>query len=165
MPYVEKEDVELIRLFLEKAREDIVKLQASKGLKASGKSAEELRVETTATGGKLIDGAGYFEYQERGRGATSGGKGTTPLSKLIYEWLKYRKYGLTYKNDKERQSLAYVIARKIHQKGTYTHIKGTVTGVLSEVILKEKVDGLKQALSRRYLTKVGTDLQKVVLKK
>jgi len=159
MPYVDKEDVELIRLFLEKAREDIVNLQAKKGIRASGDSAEGLRVEVTSTGGKLVDGSGYFEYQERGRGA-----GKPPPSKLIYEWLAYNKYGLRYENDKERRSLAYVIARKIGRKGTATHIKGTVTGVLSEAIRKEEVEGLVKTLSRRYLAKISTDLKKVVLK-
>jgi hypothetical protein len=163
MPYVDKEDLELIRLFLEKAREDVISLQAKKGLKASGESAEGLRVEMDNTGGKLVDGSGYFEYQEAGRGATKSA-GTEPLSKKIYAWLAYKKYGLRYDNDKERKSLAFVIARKIHRKGTYTYIKGTVTGVLSEAIRKEEVEGLVKTLSRRYLTKISTDLKKVVLK-
>lgn len=163
MSYVDKQDLEIIRLFLQKAKEDIVDLQAKKGLKASGESAEALRVDMTATGGKLVDGSGYFEYQERGRGVTKSA-GTEPLSKRIYAWLAYKKYGLNYDNDKQRKSLAFAIARKIHKKGTYTYIKGTVTGVLSEAIRKEEVEGLVKTLSRRYLAKISTDLKKVVLK-
>lgn len=148
-----KTDAQIIAEFLEAIREDVIKAQADKGLLASGKSAESLRVESGTGRGWLIDGSGSFEYQERGRGA-----GKQPPIARIYEWLEFKKYGLAWATEAERKSLAFRIAKKIAARGTLTHIRKQPTGVLTDVITRAKIDALKKTLGEKYAPIVTSDI-------
>lgn len=55
--------------------------------------------------------------KDKGRGENKSNTGG--LVDAIYEWLKYKKYGISYKDDKERLSIAIAIARKIAKEGSY----------------------------------------------
>lgn len=52
-------------------------------------------------------------------GKISEGKGIGAAWAGIYDWLGLKKYGLTFRDDKERRSLAYLIARKRKEDGSY----------------------------------------------
>lgn len=125
---ITQEDISLLENFLRKKSKEIVSAQQAKGLRASGKSADELSVNITVDTGQLIDGSGSFYFQEKGRGL-----GKVPYSK-IYDWLQWKKYSLNWENDKDRNSLAFLIWRKISKYGTKTHIDGAVTGAVTGVI-------------------------------
>lgn len=149
-------DAQLIREFLDTLRKEIIAAQKNKGLTASGKSAELLAVEATDGYGELIDGSGSFVYQEYGRGA---GKQPPFLPVgVIYEWLKYSKYGLTYQDDKERKSLAFAISRKIAKQGTFTHRQKKQTGVLTDILTKERIDSFAKVFGDKYTTKALSDV-------
>lgn len=144
-----------IEQFLEKLRLEVIRSQESKGIKASGRSAGLLRVESNQLGGMLIDGAGTFYYQEYGRRA-----GKAPPLSAIYAWLEYKKYGLDYANFKERMSLAYRIRNKIARVGTEPARKGKPTKVLTDVIVKEQVDSFVNTLQGNYMRSVTTKIIK-----
>lgn len=150
--------------FLAETLKDIVLLQAQRGLRASGASADSLVIEQFGDSSRLVDGAGYFEYQERGRGP-----GRSPLAvpkflrEKIYQWLQWKKYGLDFNNESERRRLAYLIARKIQLKGTYTHIKGDPTGVISEPITTQRIDELLEQIGRGVQASVESDVVMTII--
>lgn len=153
-----------VAYFLAETLKDIVLLQAQRGLRASGLSASSLAIEQSGDASSLVDGAGYFEYQERGRGP-----GRSPLvvpkviREKIYQWLAFKKYGLDWSNESERKRLAYLIARKIQRRGTYTFIKGDPTGVLSEPITTQRIDELLEQIGRGVQANVESDVVKSII--
>ena len=104
---------EVVHDYLEQVRERIIANQARYGLRASGESAQSIRIEDRF-GVKVLIGAAYFKQQEEGRAP-----GKMPPVEAIYDWLQYQKYGITYSDDKERRSIAFAIAKKISTEGTY----------------------------------------------
>ncbi len=68
--------------------------------------------------GNTVRKIGLYPYEtDKGRGATVNRTGE--LMPAIYQWLSLKKYGLNWKTDKERRSLAFAITRKIGREGTY----------------------------------------------
>ena len=154
MDFINKGDIELLEDLLLKASEEIRTLQASKGLLASGKSAKELNVHMESSLGQIVDPAGSFEYQERGRGP-----GRVNY-KAIYDWLQWKKYGMNWNSERERKSLAFLIARKIAKFGTSTHIKGQATGVISEPINAIALQEFITTLTNKKAIEITSDMLK-----
>lgn len=159
---LEETERQLLLGFFDDLRQAIIKKQAEKGIRASGKSAEALRVDfdpATKTA-SLIDGSGYFRFEEYGRRPTGTGAsaGTPTLQQAIYDWLEFRKYGLSYANDKERTSLSWAISKKIHAEGTLTYRLQQPTGVITEVINNEMLKPLVEALNREYAIAIKSDV-------
>ena len=152
---VTEENRKAIENFLKRIREEVIRSQESKGIKASGRSAGLLRVESNQLGGQLIDGSGTFYFQEYGRKA-----GKAPPLSAIYAWLEYKKYGLTYSNFRERMSLAYRIRRKIAMVGTEPARTKTPTKVLTDVIKKEEIEKFLSTLQANYKRSVTTQIIK-----
>jgi hypothetical protein len=155
------EAIDIIYEFVKGLQPDIIAKQEAKGLTASGASAESLRTdqidERTV---QLIDGSGSFQFQDSpGRGPTTGGASDIPLHKRIYDWLLYKKYGLEWFNEADRESLSYAIANKIHKKGNYIHIKGKRTGVVRDVITDQRLTLLREQIAKFYAT---TEFKKYV---
>jgi hypothetical protein len=150
-------ETEIIHEFMEGQRQAVIDLQQRKGIKASGKSADGLRVITKQEGtmitSELVDTEGYFQYQEEGRGPGR----YSPVQK-IYEWLSYQKYGLTYANDRERRSLAFAIAKTHGEKGSKTFREGGRSGVISESGFEDGIKSLGQKLSRFHEAKITSIL-------
>lgn len=136
--------------------------QILQGLYASGDSAKELRVEVFqgvgGVSGKLIDGSGSFEYQERGRGP-----GAIPWSK-IYAWLAYKKYGFDWADVNERKRMAFAIWNKIKKFGTKTHISRKPTGVITNIINSQVLDNFISTVASRAAATVSTDFVKGLTK-
>lgn len=151
----------LVETTLDELRLDIIASQQQKNLKASGRSAELLRTEEIQNGGQIVDGSGYFPFQEYGRGP-SGSGGTTQgetLRDKIYTWLALKKYGLAYSTDSQRKSLAFLIARKIHAKGTYIFITGNNTGVITETLTGPRILEFKQEVMREATLEILSDVR------
>lgn len=64
-------------------------------------------------------------------------KGIKPNVKDIFDWLVYRKYGLSYSTDKERWRLAALIARKHAKEGSFK-FRGNQTDVFATAIEQAK---------------------------
>ena len=87
-------------------------------MRASGRSAAFIASPKSSVFGKdryTKLALNAFE-QDKGRGKTR--RKTGGLYQAIYDWLKYQKYGLTWRTEKERRGLAFVITRKISQEGS-----------------------------------------------
>lgn len=176
---------QLISDFLHERRLALVRSQETKGLKASGRSAEKLTVLLiNPTLGQLIDVAGYFYYQEHGRGP-----GKSPTFDDIYEWLGLKKYGLnwdytttvsrpvghvskediglglqnhkyeevTITPEERRIQMAWGILTNIRKKGTYTHRNGR-TNVLTDAFTKESMQKFLNKVGATYKLAIKTDV-------
>lgn len=147
-------DSEILFQSIDQLRLEVIASQAQTGLLASGLSAEKLRTEVPkASIGQLIDGAGYFEEQEKGRGP-----GMMPDIQSIYEWLAFKKYGLKWDTDDQRWSIAFALASKIGREGTFTHRTGKPTGVLSEILTTQRVSLMANVFARKYKAQIKSDV-------
>lgn len=102
---------ELIETVLKGIADDLVADQASKGIRASGRSARSLKPEANENEGSL-KGSDYFYYQINGRrpGPVKDG------IKTMLEWIKAK--GITPKDPKTSlRSLAFLFMRKVSQRG------------------------------------------------
>lgn len=157
----QQSDKEILIQFFNQLKADVVANQKAKGIYASGASAEGLTAEANdievGTTGQLIDTAGYFQYQEFGRGPSknAGGSGQT-LQERIYQWIADK--GLPYSDDKQRKSISYAIATKIHREGTLTFRLGKQTGVLSEVLTSDKIESITSVFAKKYASQVSSDV-------
>ena len=149
-------DQEAITELLQAVKANIIRLQSEKGLKASGQSALSLRIQVSPEEGDLFGDSSFIAQQE---GTKPGIMGNI---KGLYDWLQYKKYGLSYASDKARWSIAWAIARKQEREGSYIHRHGP-TGVLSEALTEQmveafsanvglsKIDGLIQEIKQAFV--------------
>lgn len=153
----EKSDIDIVIEWLQARQGDVIATQSDKGLRASGDSASLLRVGKDGEKiGQLIDGSGSFEFQEYGRRP-----GKFPPLGAIYQWLAFRKYGLNWKTERDRKSLAFAISKKIAKRGTHTHITGKQTGVVTDNVAPEKIDLLMNLIAESKLTQLQTDIKRI----
>lgn len=102
---------EAIKVFLESIRVAYIKDQRDKKIRASGKSAEMFRTESTNVVGRLL-GADYVYFQRKGRKPSS----SLPPIESIIQWIKDK--GVFNVDDKSIRGLAFAIAKKIQKQGT-----------------------------------------------
>jgi hypothetical protein len=125
---------EAIQIFLDRCKTGYIEDQLSKGIRASGKSAESLKTQSEESTGKLI-GAQYFTQQKFGLKP-----GTWVPVEAIVNWIKVK--GITA-TDISEESLIFLIRRKIFRLGTDIHI-GKRPGIsIEEVLLKARIELLK----------------------
>ena len=147
------QDIQNIALdFLENTRQRIIDNQVREGVRASGKSARSLRPIPVGQYSAELRGAAYFQQQEEGRAP-----GKFPPINEIYDWLAYRKYGITYDDDKQRRSIAYLIARKIAQEGTHTYRTRQNKNIIGEAIRS------RQGILRELAGIVGREVKQTVI--
>lgn len=126
-------------------------------MNASGFTAASLEYVITPTGGALY-GAGHIFVLETGRGpTTSGGGGGTSLRSKIRRWIDDK--GITPEGI-SKDSLAFLIARKIHREGTELHRIGGNSGILSDVVNDAELQKLYDALFFELETIVTSTLLK-----
>lgn len=81
-------------------------------------SAESVEIEKTATGYRFVKyGTDYTTALDKG--TTPGGR--EGLERDIYEWLQYKKYGLEWDTEQERQALAIRLTDKIEGWGSFKY--------------------------------------------
>lgn len=118
-------------------------------MRASGKTADSLEVETSLNGAKLT-GSSVFEQLEYGRGATkSGGGGGEKLIDQIKQWISDKGIVSNIKNDNDNSTLAFLITRKIHREG-WDRAKYGGVGLISKVITTNRIQSI--------INKVGAEL-------
>lgn len=121
--------------------EAVVVSQRSKGLRASGRSANSLRLEVTGSGTikrLQLFGLARWRFQESGRGP---GRYKYPSRKMvasIAEWIK----------DKGLNIPAYPVAVKINRDGIKVPNDFNSGGVLSEPLNADRVRSLAKAKLR-----------------
>jgi hypothetical protein len=124
-------------------KNDLIKAYDAKGMRASGKFADELVVESGIDSVKLI-GEKYAEQLQYGRRA-----GKRPPIEAIKQWIKDKGIVSNIKNDANNSSLAFLIARKIGQQGWNRQGYGGVN-LIDEVITKNRIQDI--------INKVGAEL-------
>jgi len=143
-------DQEIAEQFLNSIRNEIIDRHIRLGQKASGSTIDRLAVRTTVLGGILV-GPGHITALDQGRGPTTGGFGSSgggqSLRERIFDWLKFAKYGISFVDDKERTSISFAIATKIHKEGTELFQKGG-SGLLTNLVTAQRLDALTGAFAR-----------------
>jgi len=137
---------------LERIKKRISENIDSKGLKASGKTAESMRIEERADGGTLY-GRAYFNSLEDGRPA---GKVPYSFTDIIKQWildkgLQFRiipyktnrahKYSV---KDRSLNAAASAIAYTIKERGTLLYRNGGRDDIYSNVINEETEELIKK---------------------
>lgn len=128
---------------------------------ASGTTKRELTSEATNYR-STIEGVDYMRWQEDGRGATRN-TGDGSLKEKILEWIDDKPIPL-FRDRKgrfmEKKTMAFLIARKIHQEGTLLHRLGEHVDVFSNVLTEERVNDLIDQLGINFEAEVRSDLIK-----
>lgn len=110
-------------------------------MNASGRTAASLTYEIRENEA-FIYGAGHIFALEFGRKPTTAG-GDGSLRDRIRVWIDEK--GINPEGI-SKDSLAYLITRKIHNEGTILHKQGGKSGILSDVINEQATAELSEAL-------------------
>lgn len=128
---------------IEKIRDNIRTKRVTKhgAMNASGRTAESLEYVITPTGGAIY-GAGYIFALETGRKPTEAG-GNGSLRSRIRQWIDEK--GITPEGI-SKDSLAFLITRKIHQEGTELYRIGGNSGILTDAVNEAELQKVYDAL-------------------
>ena len=136
-----------IEAFADNAIKQIQENIRSKGQTASGKTAASLQREWQGDT-LVISGAGHVFALEFGRGPSGSGSASTPtLRERIRVWIDDKGINPT---DISKDSLAFLIARSIHRKGTLLYQSRQQSGTLSEAINEQRMTELSKSLLAEF---------------
>lgn len=130
--------------------DDLVESQRSKGLRASGQSANSLVVRTGTQGTQTVSqlrGVDYWRYQQQGRSPGKYPKPSKRFVQAIKEWLSIR--GLDYS--------PYAVAFKINRDGIRVPNRFNPGGVLNPLD-PERVKAKIKPLLRSHILKSATSM-------
>jgi len=132
-----------IKRELQLLADDIVRNYRAKGMKASGRFEKTINVVMTDIGGKIM-AEDYSEQLELGQPAGKEKADDKKFRDKIEQWTidkRINPQGIS------RQSLAYLIARKIEQEGWDRRDYGGVN-LLSEVITSARISKIEKAIGQ-----------------
>ena len=92
---------------------DFLKAEASGRMRKSVLSLDNIVVQDSFFSKKVLAYALAIDEGRKKNSVDSGG-----LFDAIYEWVGFKKYGITYKTDSRRKGIAYAITRKIAEEGS-----------------------------------------------
>ncbi len=156
-----KTDQELLLEFGLGIIEDMRARHRAAGQRASGATEESLRPEAKTTTLNIFGSAAWLAL-DKGRGKTTrgGGGGGRTVQQQIYEWLGFKKYGLTFANDKERVGLSYAIATNIHKLGNFAKRKNLQSGVVTNAVTPDRIRAFLGTFGRNSIARMGREIQK-----
>lgn len=151
---------ELLQSFAARFIDDVRDSMNASGVTASGNFNQSLMAEITPNT-VVVTGAAYAGAIERGRKpTTSGGDGS--LRTLIRRWIDDK--GITPQGNISKDSLAYLITRKIHQQGTLLY-RGTdyygrtkPSKVITGVIEDGRIDKLAKSVVLDVITQIKSEI-------
>jgi len=131
--------------------EDIIALYESSGRKASGQFAEGLEAVYEVSAFKVKGTIKGFTYLAgRGKTRKSGKAGEPTLQQAILQWIKVK--GIKPLEDNiSQKSLAFLIARKIHQEGTKP---SEWLKIYEKVITPERINKIIDRVSELNVNKI-----------
>jgi hypothetical protein len=126
-------------------KDDLIKAYDAKGMRASGKFAESLEVKVNGLTAQLW-GESYAQQLETGRRS-----GAFPPISAIEQWIKDKGIANRIQGEISISSLAFLIARKIAQRGWKREEYGGVeliSEVVTDVRIQKIIDevGVEQAM-------------------
>lgn len=118
---------------------------------ASGRFSRSLRIQ--ATDDRLtVFSAPYAYFIEQGRGITRAtSPGTPTLQEIIKQWMRDK--GIVPNEgteEKHYNSVAFLIARKIHNEGTLLRRRGGRSGVITRAINPSRILSISRAFGDKY---------------
>lgn len=141
---------EYIEQRLEKLKSEIVGNMASKKINASGRTAASFRVEKYDNGFRLIgggEGAAPLFTLELGRVA---GKVPMGFTSILAQWSRDK--GLTFATERERNTFAYFLGKKIAKEGTKRNKQ-------NEDIYSSAVKSAVEDISKQLLVSIKEQIQ------
>lgn len=142
----------IIMSFMLEIQKDIIQRSEATGQRATGETYSQFGIEANETKG-ILYGSAWVMTLEDGRGPSKGSGSDGSLKDKIYEWIG-AKGVFNVSSEKEKRSLAYIIARKIHQEGTVLFRKGGGSGVISGAITEERINAFVGTFADYYLNRV-----------
>jgi hypothetical protein len=162
-------DAKIVQDFADKLTKDLATSVNASGVNASGNLAKSFRYELQPERLRVF-AAKYYSAIEIGRKQTvNGGDGV--LRGIIRRWIDQK--GITPKPDANgravsKDSLAFLITRKIHREGTLLNSSGKdfqgrakPTGIITGVINDGRLDSLKKQLITSFVFLIKQDLKNV----
>lgn len=150
---------EVLKRYGDGLRKGITDRYDNSGVKASGNAVKSLKDVIEGNNYTLM-GADYWQWIDRGRkpnGANTGG-----LFDALYEWLKYKKYNLNWKNDKERKGIAFALSRKISELGTYKNIHKDKRTTILEDSLKDSLKSLTTDIEKTLYKRIELNYKTIL---
>jgi len=129
---------------------------------ASGELVNSIRFEFSQNELKIF-GKQYIGALQYGRKPTSGSATQPTLRERIREWIDIK--GIQ-PDDISKDSLAYLIARKIHEEGTLIYQKtgGESSGLLDDVINDDLIKEIERNIILYYTQEIKSNILKNVPK-
>ena len=127
----------------------LIQSYENEGLRASGKWASELGGYTKQDGPVIktvIDGAKYTGALVGGRGTTKSKGSGVSLRSVIRKWIDDK--GITPRDKISKDSLAFLIARKIHREGIRVPNEHNTGKLVSNAITQESLNELESIIKR-----------------
>ena len=148
-------DKQILKALSDAIKDDIKADQRAKNIRASGRSADSLREEITDNDLEAVMnvfGTFYFEFQKRGRRP-----GKNPPISPILQWIDDKNItpdGIS------KKSLAFLIAKKIGDKGTDIHM-GKRPGLDIKTILERNLINSTRQLAKEKSITYASDFTKL----
>lgn len=151
---------EPINKMLEGVRDDIIKQYNALGLKASGYFARNIKIARQSRYKTVITLPYYAEYITKFKSNKGGSKGRTPNG-VIEKWIRDKAFPLRdyltgqfmAKTDTNISKVAYLIRRKIFQRGTDIKI-GKRKPIDLDKIINDRLDYAGEELADRVLQEI-----------
>jgi hypothetical protein len=161
-------DAKIVQDFATKLQNDLSASVKSSGISASGNLAKSFRYELNPNKLRLF-AAAYAGAAEVGRKPTVNG-GNGALKQQIRRWIDEK--GIVPKPDANgravsKDSLAFLISRKIHREGTalYNGVdsygRSKPTGIIMGVINDGRIDTLKKQLISSFVIQIKQEIKDV----
>lgn len=149
---------EVFEQFSGSAIAEIQGRMGSSGANASGNTSRSLRREV-AEDELTIFGSEVFKYVEGGRGPSrKRGGSQESLRDRIKQWIKDK--GIQPDDGMTEDSLAFLIARKIHNEGTLIYRTNNPRDIFSSVLDEKKINSLVLVISDSVNNQITSDIVK-----
>lgn len=107
-------------------------------------------------------GLPYTPFIDAGRPKNKTNSGG--LVQGLYYWLQYKKYGITYDNDKQRLGIAIAMAKNTAKLGSWKFRKNEQTNVFKTVLDKAKptlMEALAESERAKYSSEVQNEIKRI----
>lgn len=154
-----------IKIWQKNSIDQLVRLYNQRNIKASGNWGEQLEGKSVIEKHRInikILGEAYTEFILSGRGKTKSSiQNNPPLEEIIRKWIDDK--GITPRGGIDKDTLAFLITRKIHREGTdqYTNPKKSRTELLNDVFTKQNTDNLIDLIRKDLVQKITANFIKV----
>lgn len=152
---------EIAKVFEAEGAEFIRQLQAlmiSTGANASGRTSKSLLNEITTTDTRArmqITGGIGWAFVEQGRARTRR-KGNGALRGIIAQWIKDK--GIQPEAGMTVDTLAFLITRAIHARGTLLHVLGERREIYTAVLTQQAIENVVQRASNNVVAVIENTL-------